>query len=896
MTRRRVARARRPAALALALALVCGCRTQTPSAGAAPATADPADFDGALPLDTAVVPRSYSLDLSIDPALESLSGVVAIQVDVLQPTEVLRLHGEGLSFDEVSFRSAGKSEWEPAAVREVANGGLSVQLPRRLEPGAAELRWRYRAPLPESPNGIYRAQDQGRWYVFTQFEPIEARRAFPCFDQPSHKTPFQVTLRVPDGNHAFSNSPEISSSLSGTWRVVQFAETRPLPTYLVAFAVGPFDIRPAPDGTAADLRTIATRGKGAFADQALGWTPRILRELTDYFAAPYPFQKLDQVAVPNFAAGAMENVGLVTYRESLLLLDPAGPVQDRLSSQSVIAHELAHMWFGNLVTMPWWDDVWLNESFATWLAPKVVARVSPEFEAQLARVTDAQRAMTLDSRRAARAIRQPVREEGDIYNAFDGITYAKGAAVLSMLEAWVGPEPFRTGLRQYMQEHAYGLGTTSDLLSRLELASGKPVARVARGFLEQPGTPNISIQPHCKSAPGEKSSLTLTQARYLPQGSQAAQGKPWSVPVCIRHGNATGAPKRECLLLEGSEQSFAIDVCPDWIVPNAGAQGYYRWQLQPEAVKALTGEQRHQLELPELLALPGDLGALVEAQVLPAEDYLAALARVASELHPRVVAAVIGELEKVYETAVDHGLKAGFASWVRELLGPHQRRIGSSGATSEAPSIGLLRPRLLYALASWGQDPELLGLAQRSVGAYLNNPSSVSSEELANWLPIVAEVGDALLWEKLRARLAVVNSPSERRIIVSALGRFEDESLVRQSLDLVLGGQLRGQDFRPLVGAMRPRARQAALDWLEANYQALLERLGDKAAPRLPDIGQGLCTEAAHQQLARYFGSLTSRVSGLDRNLNLVLEAVEQCMQRRAYLQPALSARFASNK
>jgi alanyl aminopeptidase len=848
-----------------------------------------------LPLGNDVVPRSYSLDLSINPALESLSGMVAIQVDVLEPTAVLRMHGEGMSFDEVSFRAAGNGEWEPAAVREVTNGGLSVELPHPLERGSAELRWRYRAPLPEAPNGIYRAQDQGHWYAFTQFEPIEARRAFPCFDQPNHKTPFRVTLRVPEGNLAFSNAPEISSSLSGNWRVFQFAETRPLPTYLVAFAVGPFDVRKAPEGTAAALRTIATRGKGAFADQALGWTPRILRELTDYFGAPYPFQKLDQVAVPNFAAGAMENVGLVTYRESLLLLDAAAPVQDRLSSQSVIAHELAHMWFGNLVTMPWWDDVWLNESFATWLAPKVVAQVSPEFEAQLSRVTDAQRAMTLDSRRAARSIRQPVREEGDIYNAFDGITYAKGAAVLSMLEAWVGTEPFRAGLQRYMQEHAYGLGTTSDVLSRLELASGKPVARVARGFLEQPGTPNISIKAECTSAPGQQSSLTLTQTRYLPQGSRAPQGKPWSVPVCIRHGNdAGGAPKRECLLLEGAQQSFSIEACPSWIVPNVGAQGYYRWQLPPEAVKALAGAQRQQLELPELLALPGDLGALVESQLLPAEDYLAALARVATEAHPRVVAAVIGELEKVYETAVDDPLKPGFAGWVRELLGPHQQRIGTSGAASESPSIGLLRPALLYALGSWGQDPKLRALAQRSVEAYLNDPSSVSSEELANWLPIVAETGDAALWEKLRARLVAAQSPSERRILVSALGRFEDDVLVRQSLGLVLDGQLRGQDFRTLVGAMRPRARLQGLAWLETNYQALLERIGDKAAPRLPDIGHGLCTEESHARLERYFAPLAKRVSGLDRNLNLVLEGVEQCMIRRAYVYPALSARFAA--
>jgi cytosol alanyl aminopeptidase len=874
------------------LSLGCGARPETPLA-AVPVAAAPAEpFDGALALDAAVVPRSYVLDLTLDPTAETFTGTATIVVDVKKATRLLRLHGEGLSFDEVSVSVAGKDAWQPASVSEAKNGGISVALPEALEAGPAELRWRYRAPLPQAPNGVYRARDKDRWYVFTQFEPIEARHAFPCFDQPSFKTPFKVTLRVPDGNTALANAPEISNALDGAWRVFQFAETRPIPTYLVAFAVGPFDIRKAKESGPTEVRIATTQGKGGFADQSLAWTPRILHELTEYFAEPYPFVKLDQVAVPNFSAGAMENVGLVTYRESLLLVDERAPAQDRYSGQSVIAHELSHMWFGNLVTVPWWDDVWLNEAFATWMAPKLVAKVSPEFEAPLSIVSDTQRVMTLDSRRDARSIRQPVREQGDIYNAFDNITYAKGAAVLGMLEAWVGHDPFRSGVQKYMHEHAFGSGTTDDILRSVEEASGKPVTRVARSFLDQPGTPNISFKLDCNQKDDQKSSLTLRQARYLPKGSTAAQGKPWSVPVCFRYGGATAAPRRECVLFEGAEQSFALDSCPVWIVPNADAQGYYRWQLAADRVMALAADGRSVLGPPELIALPSDLGALVESETLPVEDYLTALGNVAAETHPRVLLALLDELDRVYETAIDEPLRAGFASWVRRYLEPHHQRIGNGAAPHEALPVGLLRPVLLRVLTELGQDSKLGALATRKVEGYLHDPTALSSEDLGNYLPIVTLNGNAELWENLRVRLSAVTNPSERRLLVSGLGHFEDEKLVLQSLGLVLDGQLRGQDFRTLVGSMRPRARLAALTWLSAHYQELLERIGEKAAPRLPDLGHGLCTAEARSHLEHTFVSLPNPPSGMDRNLKLVLEEVERCMQRKEYLTPALRQRF----
>ena len=327
--------------------------------------------------------------------------------------------------------------------------------------------------LSEIPNGLYRVKDGDRWYAFTQFEPLAARTSFPCFDQPEFKTPYRIKLRVPSGMIALSNSQETGRRKEHGRVVFEFAETRALPTYLVAFAIGDFDVVSAPEGAipGVPLRVITTKGKGGLAQYALERTPVIHKALSEYFGSGHPFDKLDLVAVPNFAAGAMENVGLVTFRETLLLLDgESAPANRKLWSQSVIAHELAHMWFGNLVTMAWWDDLWLNEAFATWMGTRIVQEVDPGLQADLERVAGTAHIMRLDSQVNTRAVRQKIRHGGDVQNAFDGITYGKGAAVLRMIESWLGPEAFRAGVREYLKAHAYGNAKTSDLLLALGAA------------------------------------------------------------------------------------------------------------------------------------------------------------------------------------------------------------------------------------------------------------------------------------------------------------------------------------------------------------------------------------------------------------------------------------------
>ena len=740
-------------------------------------------------------------------------------------------------------------------------------------------------------------QDGERAYAFTQFEPLEARKAFPAFDQPEFKTPYATTLRVPSGMHALSNASLARHEPGDGEDVFVFSETRPLPTYLVAFAVGEFDFSgPAPG--APPTRIVAVKGKGNLAAYALERTPIILEWLTDYFDHPYPFAKLDLVAVPNFGAGAMENVGLVTFRERLLLLDPErAPVRARRSSQSVIAHELAHMWYGNLVTMAWWDDLWLNESFATWMAGKALADVAPELEIGIDVVRYAQYTMVLDSKRDARRIRQPIRDGGDIYNAFDGITYGKGAAVLRMIEAWLGEDVFRAGVRSYMRRHAYGSGGTDELLASLEEASGRPVAETMRWFLDQPGTPLVDVALECDE--DEPPVLHVRQTRYLPAGSDAEPGEPWHVPVCVASGQADGGRSRECFLLTEREQEVRLEReagCPAWIHPNAAEQGYYRWRLPAEDLVALAGEHRASLHVTERVALPGHYQALLEAEALSVEDHWRALQGLASDERHQVIEAVVGALkflERVGVADPDSELGLTYAAAVRRALTPQLDRVGAEPRPGEPLSARLRRAAVLPALGGMGRDEAVRAQAHDLARRFVASPGEADPEMLDLLLPLAARDGDRALWDALVGIAAAPPSPAVRNTVVRSLGAFEGDLLV-QSLDLVLGGGLRAQDYRTVAGGVRTSQRPVALQWMEEHYAELVATLGPMTATRVPRMASGLCTAEDARRVERFFASAPGAPRGTERNVRLVVEEISRCARMRERILPGLSGVLAS--
>jgi alanyl aminopeptidase len=857
-------------------------------------------FDGAERLPEWAEPTGYYLDLEIDPTEERFKGTVEIEVELSRKTGEIYLHGgERIRYDKIWVAKDG--EKIDGVVFQGDNDGITVSLDRKIDSGTATLHLSYNAPLDETPNGLYRVKEDERWYAFTQFEPLEARTAFPSFDEPRFKTRFDVEVTVPRGMQAFTNTPDTATTTRETKTVYEFAESKPMPTYLVAFAVGDFDVVKAPATAMGEVpfRIITTKGKADLAAYALEKSPPILAYQEEYFGIDMPYKKLDFVAVPNFRAGAMENIGLVTYRESILLLDPDGATtRDEYRCQSIIAHELAHMWFGNYVTPTWWDDLWLNESFATWMATKTLNEVAPELEATIDAVRSKTRVMSADALEEARAIRQPVKTPGDVYNAFDGITYSKGAAVLRMVEAWVGEETFQEGLYQYLQDNAHETGTTKELLSALDEATGKPVSTVMRTFIDQPGTPLVGVDYSCGDG---TMNLTLTQKRYLPAGSGADADKTWSVPVCVRYGYEGGAD-RACMVLEQAEQTFERDVeqCPAWLYPNDEERGYYRWSLPDEKLAALLEEHRGQLRLREKVALLSHLSALTEAQMLSYRTYLDAVHAMKTETHRAVISKVVGALfdleEHVVARPVDgwdqSKVETAFTNWVQDVIGPDATRLGFEPRPDEPASDKLLRPKVIRAAAFLGGNEAFKKKAREVVESYFENPGKVDIERLELALKIAAHNGDEALWQRIRDGIATAPTPSKRVALIGALGRFSKPDLVQKSLDEYFSDDIRSQDTWTLVGpTLREESTaEATWAWFTDNFDKIVEKVGKRAAGRLPWLGSAFCSEERKEQVAEFWEPRVDEFPGTQRNLAKALESIERCYRFHEYVQEDAAA------
>ena len=878
----------------LGLAAACAGPEVTPDPHPALEPPPRVEVDGDRRLDATVHPTRVELDLEVDPRKDTFQGRVALHVVLDQATPVIYLHAEELQI--VKATAVQGQETLDATVELGKSGGAAFVPARPLGPGEATLEIRFEGTLDEVPSSLYRVEADGHWYAFTQFEPLEARAAFPCFDEPSAKVPWQVALTVPSTMVAAANTPIATETTEGDRRTVRFATTRPMPSYLVAFAVGDFDVVEGPSGTAdaVPLRILTPAGKGPLARYALAQTPTILAALTRYFGQPYPYQKLDLVAVPNFAAGAMENVGLVTFREQLLLYDPDNvPLGTRQASLSVIAHELAHMWFGDLVTMAWWDDLWLNEAFATWMASRVLTEIAPEFEQQLGAVASRSGIMGADSAATARPIKKTISHSGDIRNAFDGITYAKGAAVLQMIERWMGEDVFREGIRQYLTAHAWGNATQADLFSALDAASGKPVGATARAFVEQAGVPLVDVMLECT---GGKANLKLSQSRYKPLGSSIKEGTPWHIPVCVKFDDR-GKTATSCFVLETPTATVPLDTaaCPAWVWPNAGEVGYYRWRLPPAALDTLITRHLDKLDTAERLALANHAQALLENGTLSGESYLKVLEALASDPHRMVVGSVMGGLGFISDAlSRDPAVRDAYGRLVHRVLDDDLDRIGMRPRKDEGP-LALLRPGLLTTLAWDGHDDAIRTFARKVVDRWLADPASEPLDMVSICMPIAAWDGDAALFDRLRAAFGKVQSPTERSALLRGLGNFTSPDLVRRGLGLLLDGTLRAQDYGSVVGPTfrHPDTHTVFWAWFQEHYEELVRLRGPKSAAGLPWAVGAFCDADGRARGESFFKGVAIIPDGAPQNLAQALEDVDRCIRLKASAGASLEAELA---
>lgn len=882
---------------ALGLLTIGGCsgKAHTTPPLYAPLPARNQDLEGAprlgrLPLD--VHPLGYQLTLDIDPRKPKYKGEVKIEIALDRPRETLWLHNRGPSVLSAQVvRHDGQTL--VGTVEQVDPSGLTaLHLKQPLGAGVARIELTFESSFGERLTGLYRAQAGGQPYAFSQFEPTSAREAFPCFDEPRFKTPYSVQIVASREHTAITNTREVSSTQLMDGRVQhQFASTEKLPSYLLAFAVGPFDVVNAPPVPVSQvrarelpLRGVSVQGRGKDLSYALGETPKIVAALERYFGSEYPYDKLDLIAVPDFGAGAMENAGAITFRDTLLLLREDATEGQVRSLANVNAHELAHQWFGNLVTMPWWDDVWLNEAFATWMATRVVSELYPEHNAELGELSYTHYAMEVDSQAAARQVRQPIKSDHDIENAFDAITYAKGGAVLSMFERYLGKEPFQAGLQLYMKKHRFGNATADDLMAALSEASKRPELKAAfNTFLEQPGVPLVEAKLDCTGKPF----VTLTQHRYGPVGATFSAQQSWQIPVCMRFAQPNKGPATEqCVLLTSQSGTVELnaEACPRWLLPNSAAAGYYRFFVDDQALTGLMASlseltEAEQLSLSQSMSSAFNAGKVDAAQLLPALEKLAQLPS------RHLLTNTLSVLATLREKMLDANALEGYRLLVTRIASAPFAKLGlypKGGETSGEDK--LLRATVARALVLDAKEPTLTKELAVLGRALLNGDNDERLTRLPTELHELAlsaalRTGDGALLQQAMTKLKNESDGTVRGRLLSAISRLDRPELTNDILTFSLDPALRTNErIGPLFGqSARNETRETAFKWLQQHYQELIDVLGDRHKADVMGATGGFCSEERAAQVAALFGPMAAQLPGGPRELALALESIRLC-------------------
>jgi alanyl aminopeptidase len=835
-------------------------------------------------------PTRYAVELSLDPAADAFDGVAEIDVTLDAPAETIWLNATELTIAEATLDGAALAVVAPAG----DDQHLALRSARAASPGAHKLKITYRGKVsPQATIGVYRADEDGASYLASSFEWTYARRAFPCWDDPGLKVPWQLTLRVPRGQVALSNTPVVEErdEPDGRTHRVVFAETPPLPSYLVAFAVGPFELVEA--GVAGvhrtPVRVIAPRGRGAETAWAAQIAPELLKRLEAYFDVPYPYPKLDLVALPRLGWSGMENAGMISFGARAILADPRAPSEKHKRDLAILlAHEMAHQWFGDFVTLAWWNDTWLNEGFATWMSFRIVGEWRPEWHAH-AVFLDEERAwaMNTDAQTSARAIRQPIATLDDVANAFDAITYSKGASILVMLERWIGPDKFRAGIHAYLARHGSGSAVTADFVAAMSEAAGRDVAPIFAGFLDRPGLPLVTVGLECPA--GRRPRVTLAQERFLTTGarSEVWHVSPWQLPVCVRAGNA-----RACTFMTGPHAELELDgACPAWVLADEGGFGYYRARYPSELLaKLFDSGARAALDEEDRLALVLDAKALVVGGLLPAEEILPHLEVLAADPSPRVALAAAGLALELFERVTPHHERVRFRALLRATFGARARRLGWRPAANEDVDELALRRELLLLVSDQGGDDELRGDARALAGRLLDGEDVLAPDVRQAALNLAALDGDAALFERFRGAARAAHGEA-RRELLEALLHFRDPSVRAQALALLLTPEVGTDEILHLLNADDGDGLESRWAFVKAHWDELVRRAPEEWASQLVQTGNDACTVAARADVAEFLRERAPRLTGGPRALAHALEKIDQCISVRAVEEPSV-ARF----
>jgi aminopeptidase N len=833
-------------------------------------------------------PENYKLTFTPDLDQAKFEGDETITIRLLKPASEITLNAVDIDFYEVTVTSGGatqKAKVKPVKEKEMVV--LAVEKP--LAAGPATVHITYTGILNDEMRGLYLGKDdKGRKYAATQFEATDARRAFPSFDEPDYKATFDITAVADRDQVAISNYKVVSDTPGpGDKHTVKFATTAKMSSYLAALVVGNFEyVEGSVDGI--PIRVYTTPGKKAMGKFALDAAVYVVGYFDKYFGIKYPYGKLDLIGLPDFSAGAMENVGCITFREVILLIDEKqGSVDSKKTIASVTSHEIAHMWFGDLVTMKWWDDVWLNEGFATWMSTKPVQKWKPEWNFDQDDVSGTGGTLNVDSLASTRPIHQAAETPAQIQELFDGIAYGKAASVLRMLEAYLGEETFRAGVNAYLQQHQYANATADDFWDTQAKTSRKPVDQIMPTWVKQAGAPIINVKAQCS---GNSTKVTLAQQRYYVDRSkfEAANDQLWQIPLCLK-GSASGKGAK-CELLTKKEETFTLPGCSTWVLTNAGATGYYHTGYQPDAVRALASDAETKLTPAERIALQNDIWASVRLGREPVGDYLAFAQGLQSDRNRAVLEDVLGRLNYIGQYVVGDSDRDAYHAWLRQYLTPAMQELGYESRPGESDEQRTLRSRLFNALGYDARDPETLEQARKIADQALADPTSVDHELAGVALGLAALNGDAGFYDRVMAGLKNPKSPEEYYIYLFALPQFGDQKLLQRTLDFAISPEVRSQDTLEVVtGVMgNPAGQLLAWDFVRQHWPEIQKAGGPFASAQVVAATSVFCDAGSRDQVTEFFSA--HKVDAAERTYKQSIERINNCVDLKSQQESQLAS------
>jgi aminopeptidase N len=829
-------------------------------------------------LPTSVTPQHYSLTLEPDLKTATFSGRETIDVTLAQPSNGITLNAAQITFQKVTITAHGKTQ--TATVTEnKPDQEVTFHVEKKIPAGRATLRIRYTGILNDQLRGFYLSKTARRNYAVTQFEPTDARRAFPSFDEPAMKATFSTTLIVNKGDTAISNTNIVSDKPGPTpdKHTIRFATTPKMSTYLVAFLVGDFQcLSGSSDGV--PIRACATPDKVQMGAYALHAAEFFLHYYDNYFGIKYPMPKLDMIAIPDFEAGAMENFGAITYRETALLLNPkTASLAIKKNVAIDVAHEMAHQWFGDMVTMQWWNNIWLNEGFATWMESKAVATWKPEWRLLQDEALSLDGVLNYDAGKITRAIRAKAETPAQINQMFDGITYEKGGAVLAMTENYEGKEVFRRGVHRYLEAHMYGNATAQDFWNAQTAVSGKPIDKIMDSFIAEPGVPLLTF-----GAPKNGSTEVSQQRFYLDPETHAEHPQTWTVPVCFK---TSGDPK--CELLSATQQTLTVPAA-DFFFADANDRGYYRTEYAAADYDKILSNAETALTPAERIGFAGNEWALMRSGRAGIGQYLDLASALRNDPSAAVIDNIASAIRTVDERIASPQDRAQLAAWVRQEFRPAYERVRQI-SPSDSLEKQQLRATLFAVLGEIGHDPQIIAQAKDLAEKYIADQASVEPALVRPVLAIATENGDSHLFDQLQQLSKTSNNPDVQETSLIVLANFHNPALVRRALEYATSGQVRNQDAIFLfVVALRSRdTRQVAWDYMQQHWDRVKAELTEWMGEYLVQATGTFCSAEKGQEVQSFFAS--HPVAAAQDAMQRTTVAIHDCTVLRAAQQQKLA-------